>query len=741
MKTSDTVTPVAGVHFADYLTRFRFAISIPFFLIFGYIIISTLSDKQAQLEQNYHDSYIANLRTGYEQVVIAYERSSIIIFDEVINRPEVLSLMSRALDANEAEQAAIRQTLYDNLLETYRRLEEINLRQLHFHLPDNRSFLRFHQPDRFGDDLTNYRYTVMVTNRDLVPTTGFEEGRIFNGFRYVFPLFYEGQHVGSVETSNSFTAIQEDLNRSLPGTTSFVLRSDVVEAIVFDDLQSNYVISDFSTIYAYDRAVTQAHVDQDISWGVIQRINGELSAQDIAHVEDGITFSTDVRLDGVNYIVTFLGIDSVQGEHVGYIISYVMSDIIAESRENFLINQIAIIAIALGGMVFSVYLDRSSRFISQQRQQLAQQNRSLKTTNLSLQESELKYRALLSVIPDMMFRSDRNGIFLDYYTDSIANLLVPPEQFIGRNIADILPAEIAESHMICVREALQTGQQVTHEYTLLIDDRLLHFEARIVASGQDEVLAIVRDLTDSKQAQKRKMQISLERERRKILRQFIEKTSHEFRTPLSIINSNIYMLKRTDDPNQREVFALRTENQTRLIADLVDTLLEIIRLDTGDGNDDMKSVNLNYLLVAIHDEMNDLADRANITTEVPDDLPTVFGNESQLYAMLRHILHNARRYTAPNGNVTVRARVEDNKMIVEIEDDGDGISADDLPYVFDTFWRKDSAHSTPGLGLGLSSAQKIAHLHHGDINISSQLGRGTCVTITLPLVQPENNMH
>ncbi|PJF26685.1 MAG: two-component sensor histidine kinase, partial [Phototrophicales bacterium] len=135
----------------------------------------------------------------------------------IINQPEVLSLFAQANGASEERQAEIRTALYDMLVDDYQRLDDLNLRQLHFHLPDNTSFLRFHRPNLFGDNLTDVRYTIALANRELVPVVGFEEGRIYNGFRYVFPLFYEGVHIGSVETSVSFLAIQQNLNKSLPG--------------------------------------------------------------------------------------------------------------------------------------------------------------------------------------------------------------------------------------------------------------------------------------------------------------------------------------------------------------------------------------------------------------------------------------------------------------------------------------------------------------------------------------------
>lgn len=364
--------------------RLRPLMLIPVALLFTFLMQQTIEGAQDRLETEHWASQTDNLTIAYEQILSGYERAAQIIYSEIINQPEVLSIFAQAYDASETEQAALRTELYDLLAADYARLTEINLRQLHFHLPNNHSFLRFHRPDRFGDDLTDIRYTIMLANRDLVPVTGFEEGRIYNGFRYVFPLFYEGEHIGSVETSVSFLAIQQNLNESLPGGTTFLLRSDVVDAKVFEDEQSNYVISDVSDTYAYDRQVIETYSDEDVSWQQIGDINDKLSAQIIERIERGETFADYVEASDGSYAVTFVSINNVQDEQVGYIISYQDDAFIGSSRNNFTLTQAIIGIMALVVIAFLFYLDRSTSFISRQRNQLAEQNDELEETNAAL---------------------------------------------------------------------------------------------------------------------------------------------------------------------------------------------------------------------------------------------------------------------------------------------------------------------------------------------------------------------
>ncbi|MGB8657319.1 MAG: PAS domain S-box protein [Candidatus Zixiibacteriota bacterium] len=116
-----------------------------------------------------------------------------------------------------------------------------------------------------------------------------------------------------------------------------------------------------------------------------------------------------------------------------------------------------------------------------------------------LNESEAKNRALLAAIPDLMFRLTKDGTFVDY-RGAGNELLMPPEKFLGRKVHEVLPKAIAEQTIQSIEQALQTGETQLFEYSLPIGDDVRHYETRLVVSGEDEVLSIVRDITQHKQA-------------------------------------------------------------------------------------------------------------------------------------------------------------------------------------------------------------------------------------------------
>lgn len=202
-----------------------------------------------------------------------------VTFTDAINTPAVLSIMEEANSKDPAVQERARQKLYHHLLPIYDKLQSYGIRQLHFHLPDNRSFLRFHRPGKFGDDLTKIRYTVMVANRDKIYIEGFEEGKIFNGFRHVFPLFNrEGRNLGSVELSVSYLVFAKDIHYATGAEIEFVIDKNISDKKLFSNERRNYALFPHSKSFYMDVAAKQKQYDVSLSAGLIKKNSKEVAA-------------------------------------------------------------------------------------------------------------------------------------------------------------------------------------------------------------------------------------------------------------------------------------------------------------------------------------------------------------------------------------------------------------------------------------------------------------------------------
>jgi len=258
------------------------------------------------------------------------------------------------------------------------------------------------------------------------------------------------------------------------------------------------------------------------------------------------------------------------------------------------------------------------------------------------------------------------------------------------------------------------------------------------ADGRTLVRGFVIDITERKEAQQREVELTLEKERVHLLSSFIQNASHEFRTPLTIISSSAHLLLRLEDEERRAQKAERIEAQVQRLNKLVDMQLAIAHLESiptlARSPIDVGAICKTICQQAVYA----YGDRPTIRYENGVRLPQVMGDVKYLRDALQHLLENAYRFTPQDGTITVASGVEAEQVWLEICDTGPGIAADILPRIFDTLWRQDDAHTTPGLGLGLPLARKIIERHGGQITLNSAEGEGTCVRLTLPALTEDD---
>jgi diguanylate cyclase (GGDEF)-like protein len=211
------------------------------FTLFMGIAGYTIQRNYERTEEVYLSGQTEAFQTKLDTTMNAYQRFSDYVFSSHVNLPAIRRLMNHAVSADDAEREALRAQLLFALQGTHQTIGEYDFRQLHFHLPNGDSFMRFHAPELYGDNLFDVRASIRQVNQKRRPVSGFEEGRIFNGYRFVYPLFDGMTHVGSVEVSVSMTAVVRNLMEQYPGTDIFfAMDQQVVETTVFGSQQNNY---------------------------------------------------------------------------------------------------------------------------------------------------------------------------------------------------------------------------------------------------------------------------------------------------------------------------------------------------------------------------------------------------------------------------------------------------------------------------------------------------------------------
>lgn len=223
------------------------------------------------------------------------------------------------------------------------------------------------------------------------------------------------------------------------------------------------------------------------------------------------------------------------------------------------------------------------------------------------------------------------------------------------------------------------------------------------------------------------------------LKQFTADASHELRNPLAGIKTSVDVMQshpervHPADVNKLAAIASATDQMTQLVDDL-------LLLARHDGNlttlaNQAADIPLDDLLEDLVDSFVPQADAKAIALQFSlQSCSIIRGDATQLRRLFSNLLSNAVQYTPSQGKITVKSRSEGGWAVVDVSDAGMGIAPEHIPHVFDRFWRADPARSQRegGTGLGLAIAQSIAHAHHGQISVQSQLGNGSTFCVRLP---------
>jgi signal transduction histidine kinase len=241
------------------------------------------------------------------------------------------------------------------------------------------------------------------------------------------------------------------------------------------------------------------------------------------------------------------------------------------------------------------------------------------------------------------------------------------------------------------------------------------------------------------------------REQERLRQEFIANASHELKTPTMAISSVVEALQAgaAEEPQLRRQFLASLERLAERQSNLIQDLLDVTRLDALADANWQEQVKIEELISDVLEEIKPQADKkgihiaSNLKEEGREaDRQMIHGNGNQLHRALVNLLTNAVNYTPAQGDVNVLYRVVDSKEVeIRISDTGPGIDPEDLPRIFDRFYRGDKARTRTsngektagGTGLGLAITREIISLHHGTVNVESELGKGSTFTVLLPI--------
>lgn len=232
--------------------------------------------------------------------------------------------------------------------------------------------------------------------------------------------------------------------------------------------------------------------------------------------------------------------------------------------------------------------------------------------------------------------------------------------------------------------------------------------------------------------------ISLRREKELLREQFASIVSHELKAPLGAVQQNLFALEyelantMTDDQKGKlERIKVRIDELLKLI----NSWLRVISVDINKLKEGFQPISITTPLTSALESMTTYATRKNIEilSTINEPLQQVNGDSLSLSEVFVNVISNAIKYSPDGTKVAIKVEEKENNILVSIKDSGVGISNDDIPHIFDGFYRGKSGQAMEGHGIGLAVSRQIVDAHSGSINVISELGKGTTIVISLPV--------
>jgi two-component system phosphate regulon sensor histidine kinase PhoR len=299
------------------------------------------------------------------------------------------------------------------------------------------------------------------------------------------------------------------------------------------------------------------------------------------------------------------------------------------------------------------------------------------------------------------------------------------EQALGRTFAQVAPYHaLIELWKACQQQGEEQIEMVeVSRHGLFLQAIVTPFEE----SDAEGYLVILQDLTRIRRLET-------------VRRDFISNISHELRTPLAGLKALVDTLRggAIKDPPAAKRFLKRMDAEVDSLTQMVEELLALSRIESGQAPLHLAPATVAEVVVPPVDRLRPQAERAGLEliVRLPSRLPHVLADVDRARLLLTNLAHNAVKFTPPGGRIVVAARVaggDGGEVVISVQDSGVGIPADDLPRIFERFYKADRARSGGGTGLGLAIAKHIVQGHGGRIWAESVEGQGSTFSFTLPV--------
>ncbi|MBP9119260.1 MAG: PAS domain-containing sensor histidine kinase [Ignavibacterium sp.] len=353
--------------------------------------------------------------------------------------------------------------------------------------------------------------------------------------------------------------------------------------------------------------------------------------------------------------------------------------------------------------------------------------------------------AIIKALPDVLFILSEDGKFTDFKAGNNSEFPISPSYIIGKRIWDIFPHSIAEQLQQMIKESYTSGVLKTYDFKMLNREAEKHYEARIVKSHKNEVLMLLRDVTNQKQNEIQILKIAEDLKQINDTKdKFVSIIAHDVRTPIiALIGYAEILADDIDDLQKSEIkeFASSIVEISKQTIGLLTNLLEWSRLQTGRIEFHPAPVNAYSISENTMSLLTSNAEQKNISLINNLEKETfVFADENMMQSIFNNLVTNAIKFTNRNGQITLSSSRFNDMVRFAVKDNGVGMNDKQKSMLFEI----NKSFTTPGTtnekgsGLGMILCKDFIEKHGGEIWVESNSGKGSEFFFTIPAISKQN---
>ena len=715
-------------------------------IIISVVFLILNFEKNIKIEE-YLDKRTSQFKIIYESHYDQFLDKSKIIFDIVVNKKEVIEIYEKLQTASEKEKNILREKLYKLLQNDYNKFTSIKLKQLHFHLSSNESFLRFHKSSVYGDNLIGIRQTVEYVNRYGKSINGFEAGKIYSGYRFVYPLKDKSnKHLGSVEVSFDVSIFTEEFMGHFKVVSNYHLKKEIIDKKLLNSEKS---------LYYRQSPISGYYIEKHNNKTVYDNINTlKASKLIISKALKSINKGKAISLldNESNIIVTFLPIKNpVSSEVVAILTIKSNTDFIENKTINtyFIFTIISLFIIVI---VVIVYL--WARHKNEEKKRLTLKVRS-KTNQLREQNERtnliLDSQTSIVIVSDGKKVSRFNQIFFEIFGYKNIN------DFNSKYncICELFIEKKDTPHIMPIMDGMNWTEYIAINYELLhitymldkhgdervynvkVNNNIFENEYLIVLTDITELLSLKNNLQEriEKEVEATKKEGLQHFEASKIasMGEMLENIAHQWRQPLSQINSAVYNLDDILFKNKIQ----NLEIETKLVE--IESLTQYMSNTINDFKN-FYSKKQESVMFSLEDVLLKTINIIKPTLNSYDILieydmisdAKLVGFPSELQQAVLVVLNNAKDAFLSNktdkAKINIITKEDDKHYIISICNNAGRIDENILDKVFEPYFT--TKHKAQGTGLGLYISRMMIESTNGTINLENT-DDGVCFLINL----------